>query len=124
MTSGEQIWSYLHAHDLCRATHYILADYSVSGLINIGNDEVSTIGTYAKYIGDLLGSGKLIQIGNESFRPDQVMHLEPINQTLSALGWKPIVEVQVGLKDLVDWHRRGESRLDPFSLYSIPRLNF
>lgn len=117
LTTGKQIWSYLHAHDLCRATQMCLNDYSISGLVNIGNDEVSTIYDYACHLGNLMDGLDLLEFGNEDFRADQVMHLEPINRTLSTRGWEPSIHTLEGLKDLVKWHKSGSSPLDPFSLY-------
>jgi len=105
LTSGEQVWSYLHARDFVNAVSLLLScEFSKDVLVNIGNPNVMTISTIAKLIGDQLGVPELLSFGTTQFRPDQVTHLEPVTTTLSDIGWKTSVDVNQGISDILRWY--------------------
>lgn len=105
LTSGEQIWSYLHARDFVTAINLLLSlEFSKNMIVNIGNPEVQTIQTVARIIGDRLGSPELLSFGAAQFRPDQVTHLEPTTTTLTLNGWKPSVDINQGVTDILRWY--------------------
>lgn len=107
MTSGVQIWSYLHAWDFARAAHIILKNKSLNGLINIGNPETVTIRYIAESIASYVGRPHNLKIGIVEHRPDQVFFMKPELETLSKVGWLPEISYEEGLKSVVNW-RRGK----------------
>ena len=48
----------------------------------------------------MLGFGKM------AYRPDQVMKLEPACESLTAIGWRPIVSFENGVKQTIQWRHR------------------
>jgi UDP-glucose 4-epimerase len=105
LTSGEQVWSYLHAKDFVTAINLLLSlEFSKNMVVNIGNPEVQTIQTVAKIIGEKLGVPELLSFGTTQFRPDQVTHLEPTTATLNLNGWKPSVDMNQGVADILRWY--------------------
>lgn len=105
LTSGDQVWSYLHARDFVSAVNLLLSfEFSKDILVNIGNPNVMTISAIAKMIGDQLGMPELLSFGTTQFRPDQVRHLEPVTRTLSDIGWKASVNVNQGISEILRWY--------------------
>jgi UDP-glucose 4-epimerase len=103
LTKGEQEWSYLHAFDLARAFEAVIDDESMSGVINVGNPKTIILKDAIHIIADKLGANHLLGFGNMDYRPDQVMKLEPACESLTAIGWKPIVSFENGIAQTIQW---------------------
>lgn len=108
LTKGEQQWSYLHAYDLARAFNSIINNTSVSGIINVGNPKTVVIKDAVQMIADQLGVNGLLHFGALDYRADQVMKLEPACETLTSIGWQPIVSFENGIKQTIQWRHREE----------------
>lgn len=111
LTKGEQEWSYLHAFDLARAFEAVIESESTSGLINVGNPQTVILKEAVHVIADQLGAHGLLGFGNLAYRPDQVMKLEPACESLTAIGWKPVVSFENGIAQTIQWRHRKP--LDP-----------
>jgi UDP-glucose 4-epimerase len=110
LTKGEQEWSYLHAFDLARAFEAVIDSKSTSGVINVGNPKTIILKEAIQIIADQLGAQGLLGFGKLAYRPDQVMKLEPACETLTAIGWKPIVSFADGVAQTIQWRHREELR--------------
>jgi len=108
LTKGEQEWSYLHAFDLARAFEAVIDSKSTSGVINVGNPKTIILKEAIQIIADQLGAQGLLGFGKLAYRPDQVMKLEPACETLTAIGWKPIVSFADGVAQTIQWRHREE----------------
>jgi UDP-glucose 4-epimerase len=106
LTKGEQEWSYLHAFDLARAFEAVIESKSASGVINVGNPQTIILKDAIHMIAEQLGAQELLGFGKLAYRPDQVMKLEPACETLSAIGWKPIVSFKNGIAQTIQWRHR------------------
>ncbi len=111
LTKGEQEWSYLHAFDLARAFEAVIESESMSGVINVGNPQTVILKEAVHVIADQLGAQGLLGFGNLPYRPDQVMKLEPACESLTAIGWKPVVSFENGIAQTIQWRHRKP--LDP-----------
>ena len=111
LTKGEQEWSYLHAFDLARAFEAVIESESMSGVLNVGNPQTVILKEAVQVIADKLGSQGLLGFGNLAYRPDQVMKLEPACESLTAIGWKPVVSFENGIAQTIQWLQRMP--LDP-----------
>jgi len=98
LTKGEQEWSYLHAFDLARAFQAVIEHKSISGTVNVGNPHTVNLKDAIGVIANQLGAEGLLNFGALPYRPDQVMKLEPACESLTAIGWKPIVSFADGIK--------------------------
>jgi UDP-glucose 4-epimerase len=101
MTPGEQRWSYLHAFDLANAFKYIVEKEMDSPIINVGNPNTVVLRELALSVGELLEAENLIKIGAIDYRPDQVMKLQPICDSLTSLGWAPEIDLITGARSLI-----------------------
>lgn len=117
MTSGNQVWSYLHAHDFCTAVNDLIESDTIKGVVNIGSEQTIIIRDIANYVAVTLNRESLLQFGSTNYRNDQVMILQPITSTLSYLGWKPSIDIYSGLEDLVNWHEVGNGKYTVENLY-------
>jgi len=103
LTKGEQEWSYLHAFDLARAFEAVIENETMSGVINVGNPKTIILKDAIHIIADKLSAQHLLGFGNMDYRPDQVMKLEPACESLTAIGWKPIVSFENGSAQTIQW---------------------
>ena len=108
LTKGEQQWSYLHAFDLARAFQTVISNGSASGIINVGNPHTVVLKDAINMIASQLNVTSLLRFGAIEYRPDQVMKLEPVCETLTAIDWKPIVSFENGIKQTIQWQRREQ----------------
>ena len=112
LTKGEQEWSYLHAFDLARAFKAVIESESISGIVNVGNPKTVVLKDAIEMIAMKLGAKGLLGFGKMAYRPDQVMKLEPACESLTAIGWKPIVSFENGVAQTIQWrHRLKETPL-------------
>jgi len=103
LTKCEQEWSYLHAFDLARAFQAVIENGTISDIVNVGNPHTLILKNVVGKIADELGAEKLLNIGALPYRTDQVMKLEPACESLTAIGWKPVVAFNDGIKQTIDW---------------------
>ena len=106
LTKGEQEWSYLHAFDLARAFKAVIENESISGIVNVGNPKTVVLKDAIEMIAMKLGAKGLLGFGKMAYRPDQVMKLEPACESLTAIGWKPIVSFENGVAQMIQWSHR------------------
>ncbi len=103
MTKGEQEWSYLHAYDLATAFAKAIEDSDIKGIVNVGNPQTIMIRDVALKIGGLLGRIDLLDFGALEYRPDQVMKLQPLCESLTNSGWRPQISFEQGIKQTTEW---------------------
>jgi len=106
LTKGEQEWSYLHAFDLARAFKAVIENDSISGIVNVGNPKTVVLKDAIEMIAEKLGATGLLGFGKMDYRPDQVMKLEPACESLTAIGWRPIVSFENGVTQTIQWRHR------------------
>jgi nucleoside-diphosphate-sugar epimerase len=102
-TSGEQAWSFLHAYDFVLAVKTLIENKSHQKVFNLGNTTTNILKEVLITIQNLIGKGDLIEFGSIPYRSDQVMRLEPRCEGLVDLGWKPIVPLNNGLIQTINW---------------------
>ncbi len=122
MTLGEQEWSYLHAYDLANAFATVIKDEKINGIVNLGNPKTILIREAGLIIGRILGKENLLDFGAIDYRPDQVMKLQPICETLTNAGWSPQIDFEFGVKQTIDWLQRKE--ISPIKSESGQLLDF
>jgi len=117
LTSGDQLWSYLHAYDFCVAVNELLETDTVQGVVNIGNEDIVKIRDVAYYVAQILDKTSMLSFGATEYRDDQVMLLQPVTSKLNCLGWKPSINIYPGLEDLVHWHKTRTGKFTFESLF-------
>ena len=106
LTKGEQEWSYLHAFDLARAFGAVIESESTTGVVNVGNPQTVILKDAIHIIANQLGAKGVLGFGKLAYRPDQVMKLEPACESLTAIGWKPVVSFENGITQTIQWRHR------------------
>jgi nucleoside-diphosphate-sugar epimerase len=72
-------------------------------VFNLGNITTDTLKDVLIKIQELSKSGDLIDFGSIPYRSDQVMRLEPCCEGLVGLGWRPVVPLNNGLIQTINW---------------------
>lgn len=105
LTKCEQEWNYLHAYDLARAFKVVIEDPLSSGIYNVGDTKTVKLETVMKFIGRALNAEKAMIFGAIEYRPDQVMELNPQCEKLQGLGWEPLIKLEDGISQTINWLR-------------------
>lgn len=109
LTAGEQRWGFLHARDAAAALRTILETPFAQGVFNLGSPDAPVLRDTIGQIGGLVADRAELGFGDIAYRPDQVMVLQANVERLSALGWKPMIDLKSGLQETVSWYVRQYS---------------
>ncbi|MFT4116885.1 NAD-dependent epimerase/dehydratase family protein [Bradyrhizobium sp.] len=107
LTACEQRWGFLHARDAAAAVSLALANPAAHGTYNLGSPDAPQLRDTVRRVHDLVGAGEL-GIGEVPYRPDQVMVLAADMRRLEALGWRPAIGLDEGLRETVAWYETAE----------------
>lgn len=107
LTACEQRWGFLHARDAAAAVRLVLTSPAAQGTYNLGSPDAPPLRDTVRRLRDLIGTGEL-GFGEVPYRPDQVMVLAADMRRLEALGWRPMVGLDRGLRETLAWHAAAE----------------
>jgi nucleoside-diphosphate-sugar epimerase len=107
LTGCEQRWGFLHARDAAAAVRLVLASSVAQGIYNLGSPDAPQLRDTVRRLHELIGAGEL-GLGEVPYRPDQVMVLAADMTRLEALGWRPMVDLDQGLRETLAWHAVAE----------------
>lgn len=109
LTACEQRWGFLHARDAAAAVRLVLTSPAALGIYNLGSPDAPQLRETVSHLRELIGTGDL-GFGEVPYRPDQVMVLAADMRRLEALGWRPMVGLDEGLRETLAWHAAAEPR--------------
>lgn len=109
LTACEQRWGFLHARDAAAAFRLAVTHDAARGILNVGSPEAPPLRETVSRLRDLVDPGASLGFGELAYRPDQVMILAADVSRMLALGWKPEVPLDQGLRETVDWHDATKS---------------
>lgn len=109
LTACEQRWGFLHARDAASAFRLAITHEAASGIFNVGSADAPPLRETVTRLRDLIDPGAALGFGELAYRPDQVMVLAADVSRMLALGWKPEVPLDEGLRETVDWHDATKS---------------
>jgi nucleoside-diphosphate-sugar epimerase len=126
-TRGEQQWSYLHAFDFTRALEKLIESELPQNIFNVGNTVTINLKDLLYEIEKRLGKTNLIKFGVLPYRDDQVMILDPICEGLLELGWNPIVPLDEGLTQTINWFTKKSEEplrttLNSLEFFNLPNM--
>ncbi|MET4519818.1 NAD(P)-dependent oxidoreductase [Bradyrhizobium sp. I1.7.5] len=104
LTACEQRWGFLHARDAAAAFRLATTHADARGIFNVGSPEAPPLRETVMRLRDLVDPGAGLGFGELAYRPDQVMVLAADVSRMLALGWKPEVSLDEGLRETVNWH--------------------
>lgn len=99
--TGSPLRELIDADDLADACLFLLRSYDGGGMINVGSGEEISIGDLA-----LLMKSVVEFDGDVAFdtrRPDGTPRKIMDNAKLTALGWRPTLSIEAGLKKMYAW---------------------
>jgi GDP-L-fucose synthase len=101
--SGRPRREFLYVDDLADAVVFLMKTWSDEEPINIGTGTDVTIAELAKLIADIVGfSGRFVFDGS---KPDGTPQKLLDVSKLTALGWRPRIELETGIRRTYDWYR-------------------
>ncbi|RXH29776.1 GDP-6-deoxy-D-lyxo-4-hexulose reductase [Bradyrhizobium nanningense] len=109
LTACEQRWGFLHARDAASAFRLAITHDGASGLFNVGSADAPPLRETVTRLRDLVRPDAALGFGELAYRSDQVMVLAADVSRMLALGWKPEVQLDEGLRETVDWHDATKS---------------
>lgn len=92
---------FLHVDDLARACVFLMQHYDDEGPINVGSGADISIGELAELICRVAGySGELRY---DRLKPDGTPQKLLDTRRLAALGWKPMIDFEAGVRSTYKW---------------------
>lgn len=104
LTACEQRWGFLHARDAAAAFRTVIEASGATGVFNVGVMEAPKLRQAVTLLQTIMGPSVELGFGDIPYRTDQVMVLSADVARLSALGWRPEVGFEDGLRETVAWY--------------------
>jgi len=102
LVPGDRTRDYLYIEDVASAVCAVVQS-DVTGSVNIASGLPTTVRDIALKISHLLNRTDLIKIGALPYSAGEPMHLLADNTKLRGTGWKPLVNLEDGLRQTVEW---------------------
>ena len=104
--SGSQTRDFTYVHDTARGIAMAAqTDKAIGRTINLGSGNETTIESLARVILDLTGRNDL-RVEHEEARPGDVDRLlADRKMAAEILGWEPLIDLERGVRLLLDWHQ-------------------
>lgn len=106
--TGRARREFLHVDDLADAAVLLADRCSDAELVNIGSGEEVTIAELAQRVAQLVGFSGEIRF--DASLPDGTPRKLLDSEPLRALGWRPRIDLAVGLRQVYDWFREHAHR--------------
>jgi dTDP-glucose 4,6-dehydratase len=118
--AGCQVRDWLHVEDHCRAIR-LLIDHGVNGEVyNVGGSQECENIVLTRKILSLMGKDDSA-IHFVEDRPGHDLRYSLDSSKLHALGWRPVFDLETGLKATVDWYCANEAWWRPLKDKLDPR---
>lgn len=98
---------FLHVDDLAEACQVVMQRHASADLVNIGTGADLSIRELADLVADIVGWRGRIE-WDES-KPDGTPQKLLDTARINALGWRPRIQLETGIRDTVEWFRRHRS---------------
>lgn len=105
--SGEPRREFLHVDDLADAVVFLMKTWSDEEPINIGTGTDVTIAELARLIAEIAGfDGRFVF---DASKPDGTPRKLLDVSKLTALGWRPLIDLKTGIRQTLDWYRTSRT---------------
>jgi nucleoside-diphosphate-sugar epimerase len=110
LSAGLQRRDYLHARDVASALLAILGS-DLEGYVEVGSGQAPPVRRLAEVIGEALGRPELLHFGQRGGGGDTSDELRAdIEALVQGTGWRPSLDLEQGLAEVVDWWRVHDGR--------------
>lgn len=101
-----QVWDYVHVRDIARLIVLMAPGVKESGFYNLGGGQAQVLKQIVSKIVEITGSKSVLNFGAIPYGSNHNMHLEAdISKLERVYGWHPVVSLEEGLAETVEWHR-------------------
>lgn len=100
--SGQPLREFIYAADAADAFIFLMENYHVADLINVGTMQEMSIIALARMLAEIIGYEGVIEL--DQTKPDGAPRKCLDSSKLFALGWQPKVSLQEGLKQMYYHH--------------------
>lgn len=104
--TGSPLRELIDADDLADACVFLLRCYDSGGMINVGSSEEISIRDLAILMKSIVGFEGRVEF--DTSRPDGTPRKIMDNTKLMALGWRPTVSIEAGLKKMYAWFLKSD----------------
>ncbi|MCW2688152.1 MAG: wcaG [Mycobacterium sp.] len=106
--TGSPLRELIDADDLADACVFLLRSYDGGGMINVGSSEEISIRDLALLMKSIVEFNGEVEF--DTTRPDGTPRKIMDNAKLTALGWRPTLSIEAGLKKMYSWFLEGGDR--------------
>lgn len=118
--SGAPRREFLHVDDCADALVHLLKVYSGNEHVNVGSGEDLTIRELAELIAKVVGFAG--RVTTDPTKPDGAPQKLMSGARLAALGWRPRIALEAGIRETYKWYLDHEAKHEPHvTLRSAPR---
>ncbi|MBV8587000.1 MAG: GDP-L-fucose synthase [Verrucomicrobia bacterium] len=111
--SGEPRREFLHSDDLGDALYFLLENYDLPDIINVGFGSDVTIRELAVLVQTVVGfRGELVF---DRTKPDGTPRKLMDSSRLHGLGWRPRIDLEAGIRQTYEWYQQQCGQLEPVS---------
>lgn len=105
--SGKPLREFLNVDDLADACLYLMDHYSGNEFFNVGSGKEITILELAEMVKKVTGyQGEIVM---DSSKPDGTPRKLTDISRLKAMGWKPKIDLEEGLKQTYEWYKTNKA---------------
>lgn len=105
--SGRPRREFLHVDDLADGVVFLMKTWSEEGPINIGTGVDVTIADLAELIANIVGfTGRFVF---DAAKPDGTPRKLLDVSKLTALGWRPRIDLEAGIRQTYEWYRTSRA---------------
>jgi nucleoside-diphosphate-sugar epimerase len=109
-TSGTQVRDFVHVDD-CGTVLAALIDSDVTGAVNVGSGQGSSVADVAASLARIVGREDLLRIGALPTRgEDSTSVVAATTRLRDEVGFRPRYDLETGLRDTVEWWRQRTRR--------------
>jgi len=107
--TGKPRREFLHVDDLADACLFLMQNYDGDGWVNVGWGRDETIAELAQTISRVVGFAGALRF--DTSKPDGTPRKLLDTSKLTALGWKPKIELEAGIRSTYEWFLNHQDSL-------------
>ena len=101
MTEATQLWDYLYVSDATAAMVLLAEKDCDNGVYNIASGDYKPLRSFVEEIKRIINSKSELRFGVVPFGPHGPVNLTPDSSKIKALGWRPAVDFDEGIKAVI-----------------------
>lgn len=105
---GKQVRDWLYVEDTVRAIELVIEKGSDNEIYNICGNTYSTVEEVVKKIVEIMGKHPSGSVVYGRSRPGEDRRYAMSCKKIWSLGWKPLVDIDLGLRKTVEWYLENE----------------